>query len=136
MFFFILHEFVPTYKNDYGSRNCRVFIYGIVLYCLCYLLLVNLLLYDKMPKLLYDALFWIGFIFILSDIAVISYKYKAFFGRTIVNEAVELNDDNNEKNWTYDELTHKYTRKEYSNNKSSKSSKSNKSSKSKKYKKI
>jgi len=110
MLFFIIHQLVPTYENEYGRRNSRVFIYGIVLYCLCYLLIVNLLLYDKISQLLYDALFWIGFILILADIAVMSYEYKYFFGRNILNEVKELNSDDNEKNWNYDEQAHKYTK--------------------------
>lgn len=110
MLFYVIHQLVPTYENDYGRRNSRVFIYGIVLYCLSYLLIVNLLLYDKMSQLLYDALFWIGFVLILADIAVISYEYKYFFGRTILNEVKELNTDDNEKNWNYDKSEHKYTK--------------------------
>jgi hypothetical protein len=58
--------------------------------------MVNLLLYDKISQLLYDALFWVGFILILSDIAVMAYEYKYFFGRNILNEVKELNSDDNE----------------------------------------
>ena len=88
MWYFILHELIPTYTDNYGRRNCRVFIYGVVLYCATFIILLNLLLYNKISKLLYDALFWIGIIILLSDICVMAYEYKFFFGRNILERWV------------------------------------------------
>ena len=65
MLFYLLNELIPTYSNEYGRRNCRVFIYGVVLYCACFIILLNLLIYDKIPTLLYDGLFWVGIILLL-----------------------------------------------------------------------
>jgi len=108
MWFFILHELVPTYKDNYGKRNCRVFLYGVVLYCASFLILLNLFLYNAISQLLYDALYWIGIILILSDICVIAYEYKYFFGRNILNEVKELGDDKNQQDWIYDNQNHMY----------------------------
>lgn len=39
-----------------------------------------------------------------------SYEYKFFFGRNILNEVKELNSDDNQKYWNYDKPSHKYTK--------------------------
>lgn len=110
MWYFILHELIPTYKDNYGRRNCRVFIYGVVLYCATFIILLNLLLYNKISKLLYDALFWIGIIILMSDICVMAYEYKFFFGRNILNEVKELGKDDIDYKWKYDDKNHKYNK--------------------------
>jgi hypothetical protein len=115
MWYFITHELMPTDTDNYGKRNCKVFMCGVMLYCTSFIILVNLFIYDKISKLLYDALFWVGIIILLSDLCVIAYEYKFFFGRNILNEVAELGQDDNKNKWSYDDNNHTYQKINNSN---------------------
>lgn len=110
MIFYLLHELMPSMEKNYGRRNCRIFILGVVLYCACFVILTNLTLYNYIKNIQYEGLYWTGIILLISDICVMAYEYKNFFGRNIMNEVHELGSDYNEK-WIYDEVSHKYLKK-------------------------
>lgn len=107
MFFNIFHELIPENKENYGRRNSKVFLLGILLYCVCYIILMNFYIYDYISKIMFDAIYWVCFILFISDCSVMAYEYKNYFGRTIFNEIGE----ENKQKWKYNEKTHKYINK-------------------------
>lgn len=109
MFFYLLHESIPTHNNNHGKRNCKVFLSGVVLYCLLYVLLVNGSIHNVFSNRLFDALFYVIFIIFMADVAVVAYEYKLFFGRAIWNEVSELHTDNLPE-WNYNIDSHSYSR--------------------------
>ena len=62
MLYNILNEIICKNNNNYGKRNCKVFIYGVVLYCASLLILINFFLHNKISQILYDTIFWISIV--------------------------------------------------------------------------
>lgn len=110
-FFYLLHQIIPTWNENYGKRNCQVFLFGMVIYCASFIILMNLMLGSCISKLQYDGLFYVGFILFVADACVMAYEYKYFFGRSITYEVGELGKDNDDK-WNYDKSTHTYVKNE------------------------
>ena len=102
--FYLLHE-LTGFNSDIpdGKRNSRIFILGIILYCLIYILIINLWDKNCVGKNMCDAIFWAGLILFLSDVSIMGYIYRSYYGRSIVNEM-----DNSQDEWLWDEQTHKF----------------------------
>ena len=102
--FYLLHEltgFNPEIPD--GKRNTRIFIFGIIIYCLIYIFLINLSHNNIFDKNICDAIFWCGLILFLSDVFIMGYTYRNYYGRSITNELIT-----NEDKWLYDEKKHKF----------------------------
>jgi hypothetical protein len=54
-----------------------------------------------------DAYITSLFVLFLADVSVMGYIYRAYFGRSLVNEHPVLD---NTKEWVYDETTHTYNK--------------------------
>ena len=102
--FYFLHE-LTGFNSDIpdGKRNARIFILGIILYCLIYILIINLWDKNYFNKNICDAIFWAGLILFLSDISIMGYIYRSYYGRSIINEI-----DSDQEEWLWDEQTHKF----------------------------
>lgn len=102
--FYLLHE-ITGFNEDIpdGKRNARIFIIGIILYCLLYIFLINLWDKNVFSQNTADAIFWCGLILFISDISLISYIYKSYYGRSIINEIKDEQDE-----WLFDKENHKY----------------------------
>jgi len=102
--FYLLHE-LTGFNSDIpdGKRNSRIFILGIILYCLVYILIINLWDKNCVGKNMCDAIFWAGLILFLSDVFIMGYIYRSYYGRSIVEE---INSDQDE--WLWDDQTHKF----------------------------
>lgn len=102
--FYLLHE-LTNFNSDIpnGKRNSRIFILGVILYCLIYILIINLWDKNYFSQNICDAIFWAGLILVLSDISIMGYIYRNYYGRNIINEMESVNDE-----WIWDDLTHKY----------------------------
>jgi hypothetical protein len=102
--FFTIHELMGWDKNiSSGKRNTRVFMLGVIVYCMLYIFLINLWDKNLLSKNMSDALFWCGIFILFSDISIMAFIYKNYYGRSIINEL----DSNNEK-YIWDEKKEKY----------------------------
>ena len=131
--FYILHTLSPNTKGtdlNEGQRNSRIFLIGMFLYVLAYIVLKNLVISGKLDSDLFDAMFVGLLIMFCADGFTMGFTYKNYFGRSITNEAKEIWGDG-EKDHIYDEKTHKFTKinKVTNDNDSKKSAKSVKSAK-------
>ena len=103
--FYLLHEITGFHQDvSEGKRNSRIFIIGIILYCLLYIFLCNLWDKNYFSQNITDAIFWCGMVLFIADISIMAYTYKNYYGRSIVNE---MTDDTIQK-WYYDDKGHKY----------------------------
>ena len=103
--FYLLHEITGFHSDiSEGKRNSRIFIIGIILYCLVYIFMCNLWNKNYFSKNTADAIFWCGMVLFIADTSIMAYTYKSYYGRSIVNE---MTDDTSQK-WYYDEKGHKY----------------------------
>lgn len=102
--FYLLHE-LTAFNSDIpdGKRNARIFMLGIILYCLIYILIINLWDKNYFNKNICDAIFWAGLILFLSDVSIMGYIYRSYYGRSIMNEI-----DSDQDEWLWDEQTHKF----------------------------
>jgi hypothetical protein len=92
-------------ENEQGKRNCKLLLLGGLIYLIIFTILKDRRVVTHNVRL--DGLIsGLLSIFIL-DISVMAYTYKSYFGRSILNEAL----DNDDK-FNYDENTHRYSRKE------------------------
>ena len=102
--FYLLHEILPSRENEKDSkRNCRTFIIGMFIYCIIYIVIKNLVINNYLSTIMMDALYYTGFILFIADISVMAYTYKSYFGRNILNETLDNDDE-----WEYNEETKKY----------------------------
>ncbi len=105
MIYYILPNVLPeteTFKD--GKRNCFTFLFGSMCYSLVYAVLKNLqLLYGEMI----DALITAFLITLGADICTMAYIYKTYYGRNIFHE---IGAERQQKDWKYNDDTHKYTR--------------------------
>ena len=101
--FYLLHE-ITEFKDDVpnGKRNARIFMLGIIIYCLVYILLVNLWDKNYFNKNTTDAIFWAGLVLFMADVSIMGYIYKSYYGRSLLNE---YGDD---EEWLYNDEKHKY----------------------------
>ena len=104
MIFFTIYNLNWGQTLTLGQRNCRIFLYGICIYLIVYLILKNLQINGILGKL-YDTLFTCLWILLICDVAVMAYLYRQYFGRSITQE---LNPHDKEL-WSYDAQTHRYT---------------------------
>jgi hypothetical protein len=105
MLFYLLHSLYPEFKDNHGKRNSQIFLFGVVLYAIAFILLSNLHIYGFFGKL-WDSIIPACIVITVADIAVMFYTYKSFFGRSIVNEIKD-----NDEHWDYDPTIHKYSKK-------------------------
>jgi hypothetical protein len=104
-FFYLIHNLTNKGKNERdGPKNARTFIMGSVLYIIVFMVIMNLSLrYKFQSGILKSSLI----LLVAADIATMGYLYKSYYGRSILNEA----DIDNDKDWKFDEKTHKYEKK-------------------------
>ena len=114
MIHYLLHNWIlPNSTKDEeqgrkwskGQRNCANFLIGTFIYVIIYVILANILIRIKGPvdrQAMFTALFLIW----LSDISVMAYEYKSYYGRLIIHEIDS--GYGNQDDWVYDEGTHKY----------------------------
>lgn len=105
MLYYILHNILPqTYTFKDGKRNCFTFLFGSMCYSVAYAVLKNLqFLYGEMI----DAFITAFLITLGADICTMAYIYKTYYGRNIL---YEIGTENQEKDWKYNDDTHRYTR--------------------------
>jgi hypothetical protein len=102
--YYMLNSIFPSAKvGEYGKRNTQIFMLGSVIYIIIYALLRHLELSSNYSKS-YDIFHSCFILLVCADVASVSYLYKSFFGRTILNELSA----NNEKKWHYDIQNHTY----------------------------
>ena len=106
-----MHNWLPVSESfSEGRRNCATFLYGSVLYCILYVVVMNLRLrhgecMDSVRTGLLLA--W------LSDCAAVGVLYKMHYGRSLLNEVGEVvgcDDGNSRRRWVVDGETGKYRR--------------------------
>lgn len=107
--FYTLHSLTPDLK-DAGQRNSRIFLIGMFLYVLTYVILKNLVFCKKLDEKIYETLFVGILIMFCADVFTMGFVYKNYFGRSITNEANEIWGDGDKK-FDYDDTNHKYTQK-------------------------
>ena len=106
-FHFILHHAIlPGTTDAWGNanRNCANFLAGTFAYVVVYVILRNLRLRQGE---LWDAVLHGLFLMWLADCATMAYEYRAYYGRNILNE---LGDDEDQRRWVFDEASHRYRR--------------------------
>ena len=111
--FYILQNMLPSAKDSgktFGQRNVTVFLAGMFLYVVLWVVLKNMSLSGKITDKVFDTINVAFCVLFLSDAFVTGWIYKDFYGRTILSEVGENFGDGN-KNYDYDEKTHKYTKK-------------------------
>jgi hypothetical protein len=105
MIFYLLHQWLPntdTFKE--GKRNCATFMYGAVIYAVLYAVLKNAqLVYGVLVNAALSAFA----IIVAADACVMAYIYKCHYGRSILHE---LDQDQDQSRWIFDAVTHKYRR--------------------------
>ena len=111
--FYLLHSSdVWSKKQTNGQRNSKTFLFGMFVYSLIYIILFNLYLKGSIDKVTYDALYFIGVVMFLSDLSVIGYTYRSYYGRSLLNEVGEIADITpKDSKWEYDKNTDTYIRK-------------------------
>ena len=105
MIFFTIYNLNWGQNLTLGQRNCRIFLYGICIYLVVYLILKNLQIKGILGKI-YDTLFTCLIVLLISDISVMVYLYRQYFGRSITHE---LNPHEKDE-FVYDPQTHRYTK--------------------------
>lgn len=114
--FYLLHNCIPSAEDSnitHGSRNGRLFLFGMFFYVVLYVVLKNMQLNGAIHEGLYDSIFVGLIVMFLADGFVMSWIYKDFFGRSITNEVGEVWGDK-EPDYEYNDETHKYNRKQLS----------------------
>ena len=106
--FYLFHHlahyvWTDSTKSD-GQKNSMIFLLGVIGYVLLWVGLFSL-----RNNFFYTALKTGYFIILCSDIAVMAYTYKAYYGRFIFNELRDDHDDN--RDWRYNDKDHKFSRK-------------------------
>ena len=104
-FFYLIHNLTNKGCSEKdGPKNARTFIIGSVLYIVIFMIIMNLSLkYKFQSGILKSSLI----LLVVADIATMGYLYKSYYGRSILNEA----DIDNDKDWKFNEKTHKYEKK-------------------------
>lgn len=111
MIFYALHELFNTFEvstsdGDNGKRNCRLVLLGTCLWVILFVLIQNLKIYMGHKPVWFDSVITGLFVILLTDIAVMSYIYKSYFGRYVGWEAKEA-----DALFDYDKDEHKYKMK-------------------------
>lgn len=100
MFYYTLHHLAPeTARFRDGRRNCATFILGSALYGGVWMLLQNWC--GPALQRTSTVALWLLW---LADALTMAYIYKAYYGRSILNELGA------EDAWEYDAATHRYRR--------------------------
>jgi hypothetical protein len=104
-FFYLIYNLTSKGKSEKdGPKNARTFIIGAILYIVVFMVIMNLSLrYKFQSGILKSSLI----LLLVADIATMGYLYKSYYGRSILNEA----DIDNDKDWKFNEKSHKYDRK-------------------------
>jgi hypothetical protein len=123
---YLLHNLFPSAEYSEiteGQRNSRIFLMGMFIYTLIYIMLKNCELNGTISEFIYPT-YKVGFyIMFIADVAVMAWTYKNYFGRSVVHEVNEIVSDKTKSNFDYDEKRHKYIQKEQSNNQKDESGK-------------
>lgn len=104
--YYILHSLFPEAKEEHGRRNCRVFFIGSFLYAMVFVFLKTMSL--RGIDMMWEAALWGLLIVFVVDVMTVGILYKQFFGRSILCEVNDQDDDR----WSYDGETHKYRRRD------------------------
>jgi len=115
MIFYTLHEMFNALdintkdgKTDHGKRNCKLFMLGTFLWTILFIIVWNYKLgYFGPRKMWTDSLIYGLWVLLVADLMVMAYIYKSYFGRNILWEI----DEENEDRFEYDETKHKYKKK-------------------------
>ena len=115
MIFYLLHELfnimdvnTENGKIDHGKRNCKLFLLGTFLWIIVFILAWNFKLgYFGPSKIWTDSIIYGLLVILFSDLFVMAYIYKNFFGRSVLWETV----DDDLDHFDYDEDKHKYKKK-------------------------
>lgn len=109
--FYILHNIIPhaeSSKITDGQRNARLFLIGIFIYVVLYIVLKNLELNGTISEFMYPT-YKIGLIVMfVADISVMAWIYKNYFGRSVTSEVHEIL--NNDKKFDYDDKNHTFVK--------------------------
>lgn len=107
VFFYLIHNMNWGQELTNAQRNCRTFLYGIVIYAIVYVLIKNMHIHGYLG-MLYDAIYTVFMIILFADIAVMAYTYRTYYGRNILYELGSNKTSGSGKTWYYDPVTHKY----------------------------
>ena len=105
VFYYLLHIMSGNKQNNEtdGKKNARTFIIGSIFYIILYMIVMHYSLrYSHIAGILKTGLIMLFGV----DIATMGYLYKSYYGRNIINE---IND--NDEDWKYIENSHKYKKK-------------------------
>lgn len=103
--FYLIRELMGQ-KDINARRNVRIFVFGIFIYIVLYIILQNL----RLKKYFFADSLMSGLVLLfISDLCVMGYLYRHYYGRNIFSEMDP--DDVNKKYWKYNDKTHKYERK-------------------------
>lgn len=111
--FYLLHSSdIWSKKQTNGQKNSKTFLFGMFIYSLIYIITFNLYLKGSIDRVTYDAIYFICIVMFLSDVAVVGYTYRSYYGRSLLNEVGEIADITPKDNkWQYDKNTDTYIRK-------------------------
>ncbi len=115
--FYMLHELFNTIgvnddgeKIEHGKRNSKLFLLGIFIWVVIFVLFMNLKLgYFGQVGIWVDSIFYGLIVLFMADALVMAYTYKSYFNREISWEIDSP--DNSEVMFNYDEAKHKYIKK-------------------------
>lgn len=105
MIYYLLHNFLPetdTFKD--GKRNCLTFMFGSLCYSIAYAVLKN---FQLMYGVVLDAFITALLLTLGADMCTMAYIYKTYYGRNILHE---IGAEREQKDWKYNDDTHKYRR--------------------------
>ena len=103
-FIYLIHSLNWGEHLEDGKRNCRTVMMGMFCYTLLYVFLRQ---YHHSFGVFTDGITTGLFLMFLTDLFVMAYTYKAYYGRNVLNELVENED---QEKWVFDKVTHKYRR--------------------------
>ena len=108
MFYYLLHHGLPESERfTEGRRNCATFLYGSLLYCIVYVVVMNVRLrYGECMDSVRSALLMAW----LADCAAVGFLYKSHYGRSLLHEVVEVAGGEDRAGWVFDEESRTYRR--------------------------
>ena len=111
---YMFHNLFPSAEYSgitEGQRNARVFLLGMFIYTLIYIMLKNCELNGTISEFIYPTYKVAFYTMLIADFCVMAWTYKNYFGRSVLNEVGELISDDSKSKYDYDYKKHKYIRK-------------------------
>ena len=102
-FFYLLHQLGWGAELTAGKRNCRVFLFGVLLYAGLVIITKNLQMQGYLTGI-WDTLRAIGLVVLSADICTMGYLYRYHYGRSIMAEVAPSRDHD----WIWDTKQKKY----------------------------